>query len=44
MFVLASVLPKIPFGPWVDDGVNWLTKRFLWGNSKWWECRDGHDD
>ena len=26
MFVLASVLPKIPFGPWVDDGVNWLTK------------------
>ena len=26
MFVLANLIPKIPFGPWVDSGVDWLTK------------------
>ncbi|MGK4018012.1 ABC transporter permease/substrate binding protein [Weissella paramesenteroides] len=25
MFVLASLFPKIPLGPWVDSGIDWLT-------------------
>ena len=25
MFVLANLFPKIPLGPWVDSGIDWLT-------------------
>lgn len=25
MFVLADLFPKLPLGPWVDSGVDWLT-------------------
>ena len=25
MFFLADLFPKLPLGPWVDSGVDWLT-------------------